>query len=67
MSKTKITPKNKRDEKAPSQIQIPSLGPKPDISCMKQIGQRERRESWKIPSLEEVSLMMMAWLKMDEI
>ncbi len=45
-SKTKITPKNKREEKAPTQIQIPSLGPKPDISCMKQIKQREGKESW---------------------
>ncbi len=47
MSKTKIIPKNKREEKASAQIQIPSLGPKLDISCMKQIGQREGRESWK--------------------
>jgi len=45
MSKTKIIPKNKREEKASAQIQIPSLGPKLDISCMKQIGQREGRES----------------------
>ncbi len=46
MSKTKITPKrNKREEKTP--IQIPSLCPKPDISCMKQIKQIEGKESWK--------------------
>lgn len=43
-NKKKKTPKNKREEKIPTQIQIPSLAPKPLTNHMKQIRQREGRE-----------------------
>jgi hypothetical protein len=45
--KVETTPKNKREEKVPTQIQNPSLGPKPFPSRMKQIRQREGKESCK--------------------
>jgi hypothetical protein len=47
MSKTKIMPKCEREEKAFTQIQNLSLGPKPFPNCMKLIKQREGRESLK--------------------
>ncbi len=45
--KPKYHPKKKKEEKAPTQIPSPSLGPKLGISYMKQIRQREGKESWK--------------------
>jgi hypothetical protein len=45
MSKAKTTPKSEREEKAFTQIQNPSLGPKPFPNHMKLMKQREGRES----------------------
>ncbi len=47
MSKERITNKSEREEKPFIQIQTLSLGPKPLTICMKQIVQREWKESWK--------------------
>ncbi len=45
MSKAKTMFKREREEKAFTQIQNPSLGPKPFSNHMKLIKQREGRES----------------------
>jgi len=55
-----------REEKAPPKVQIPSLGPKPFTSCVRQINQREGKEFGRAPSLEEASLAMRVCFKMNE-
>jgi len=45
MSKAKTMPKSEREEKAFTQTQNPSLGPKPFPNHMKLMKQREGRES----------------------
>jgi hypothetical protein len=45
MSKANTTPKSEREEKAFTQIQNPSLSPKPFPNHVKLIKQREGRES----------------------
>jgi hypothetical protein len=50
-SKLRQHQKNKREEKVPTQIQNSSLGPKPFPIHMKQIRQREGKESWKSAKL----------------
>lgn len=47
MPKAKTMPKSEREEKAFTQIQNPSLGPKPFPNHMKLMKQREGRESKK--------------------
>jgi hypothetical protein len=62
MSKAETMPKKERKEKTLAQIQTPSLTPKPLISSMKQIRQREGRERGS--SLKEALLVRMAHLNM---
>jgi hypothetical protein len=51
-SKAKTMPKNEREEKTSTQIQIPSLVLKPLTYCVKQIKQREWKESWENTKLK---------------
>ncbi len=59
-SKVEITPKKLKREKTPTQIQVPSLGPKPYIRCVSKSDKERGKNPKRAPTLEEAWPVMIA-------